>query len=315
MTLGATGSTGPRMGFVGVSTGGSSILKVFPLWADVLGLPTRTLVGHDLPLDAPPATYRDLVTAIAADDEELGALVTTHKVAVHDAAADLFDELDDLALAFGEISCISKRDGRLLGSAKDPLTARLALEEFLPGDHFARTGAAALVLGSGGAGTALSQQLAVRGDRPSQVVCTALDQAPLDHARSVHERSGVPGDLVRYVPTPGPDDVAGLVGALPPGSLVVNATGMGKDRPGSPVPDGVTLPRDGYVWDFNYRGSLELLAQARAQQAGPAGRGLHVEDGWRYFVHGWSQAVAEVFDVAMPPETVDELGRVAAGTR
>ena len=303
---------GLRMGFVGVSTGGSSILRVFPLWADVLGLPTRTLVGHDVPLDAPPATYRALVAAIAADNEELGALVTTHKVAVHDTCADLFDELDELARTFGEVSCIAKRDGRLVGSAKDPVTARLALEEFLPADHFASTGAAALVLGSGGAGTALSQQLLVRGDRPSQVVCTALEQAPLDHARSVHERSGVPGGLVRYVATSAPDDVAELVAALPPGSLVVNATGMGKDRPGSPVPDRTPFPRDGYVWDFNYRGSLELLAQARAQQPG---RGLHVEDGWRYFVHGWSQAVADVFDVPMPPETVDELGRVAAGTR
>lgn len=306
---------GLRMGFVGVSTGGSSILKVFPLWADVLGLPTRTLVGHDVPLDAPPATYRDLVSAIAADDQELGALVTTHKVAVHDTCADLFDELDELAQTFGEVSCIAKRDGRLLGSAKDPITARLALEEFLPADHFASTGATALVLGSGGAGTALSQQLGVRDDRPGQVVCTALEQAQLDHTRDVHERSGVPAGLVRYVRTARPDDVADLVAALPAGSLVVNATGMGKDRPGSPVPDGVVLPRDGYVWDFNYRGSLELLAQARAQQARPDGRGLHVEDGWRYFVHGWSQAVAEVFDVPMPPETVDELGRAAVGTR
>lgn len=307
-----TDGSGQRMGFVGVSTSGSSILTVFPLWADVLGLPTRTLVGHDVPLDAPPETYRDLVAAIAADGEELGALVTTHKVAVHDACADLFDELDENARAFGEISCISKRDGRLLGSAKDPLTARLALEEFLPADHFARTGAAALVLGSGGAGTALSQQLGVRGDRPAEIVCTALEQGQLDHARAVHERSGVPADLVRYVRTTGPDDVAGLVDGLPDASLVVNATGMGKDRPGSPVPDGAVLPRDGYVWDFNYRGSLELLAQARPQRDE---RGLHVEDGWRYFVHGWSQAVAEVFDVPMPPETVDELGRVAAGTR
>ena len=42
---------------------------------------------------------------------------------------------------------------------------------------------------------------------------------------------------------------------------------------------------------------------------------LHVEDGWRYFVHGWTQVVAEVFDVPMPPDTVDELGRIAARLR
>ena len=309
---GDEGGAGLRMGFVGVSTAGSSILAVFPAWAGVLGLPTRTLVGHDVPLDAPPERYRELVSTIAANSDELGALVTTHKVAVHDAAGDLFDALDEAALAFGEVSCIAKRDERLLGSAKDPLTARLALEEFLPADHFATTGAAALVLGSGGAGTALSSQLAVRPDRPGEVVCTALDEAALHHARRVHERCGVPDGLVRYVRTPSPQDVAALVEALPPASLVVNATGMGKDRPGSPLPSGTRLPADGYVWDFNYRGSLELLAQARAQEAT---QHLHVEDGWRYFVHGWSQAVAEVFGVPMPPETVAELARVAAGTR
>ena len=31
---------GSYMGFVGVATGTSSIRKVFPLWADALGLPT-----------------------------------------------------------------------------------------------------------------------------------------------------------------------------------------------------------------------------------------------------------------------------------
>ena len=303
---------GTTMAFVGVSTGGSSILRVFPAWADLLGLPARRLVGHDVPLDAPRDTYRRLVSALAADDTCRGALVTTHKVAVHDAAADLFDDLDEAAWTFGEISCIAKRDGRLLGSAKDPLTARLALEDLVPADHFAQTGGAAVVLGSGGAGTALSQQLGTRADRPSQVVCTALTTEPLEHARRVHEASGVPAGLVRYVVTPGPADVAAVVTSLPAQSLVVNATGMGKDRPGSPLPDGTPFPDRALVWDFNYRGSLDLLAQARAQAAA---RGLRVEDGWRYFVHGWSQAVAEVFDLTLDPATVDELGRIAAEVR
>src|SRR3712207_6562026 len=175
--------TEPCMGFVGVSTGGSSIRAVFPQWADALGLPARTLVGHDIPLDAPPEAYRDVVRLIRDDPAHHGALVTTHKVAVHDASRDLFDAVDELAETFGEISCLAKRGDRLLGSAKDPVTARLALEEFLPPDHFGRTGGAALVLGSGGAGTALSHQLGVRADPPAEIICTALSRGPLDHAR------------------------------------------------------------------------------------------------------------------------------------
>lgn len=304
--------TGSSMGFVGVSTGGSSIRTVFPQWADALGLPTRTLVGHDVPLDSPPEVYRRLVEEIRDDPQHWGALVTTHKMAVHAAAADLFDSLDELAETFGEVSCIAKRGDRLEGSAKDPVTARLALEEFLAPDHFARTGGVALVLGSGGAGTALSHQLGVRSDRPQQVICTALTREPLDYARAVHERAGLPAGLVRYETTAGPEQVGALMAGLPPGSLVVNATGMGKDRPGSPVPDDVQFPEQGVVWEFNYRGPLDFWHQALRQQDA---RGLTVEDGWRYFVHGWTQAVAEVFDVPMPPATVDELGRIAARLR
>ena len=300
------------MGFVGVSTAGSSIRQVFPQWADALQLPTRTLIGHDIALDSAPPVYREVVQNIRDDPQHWGALVTTHKMAVHAAARDLFDSCDELAETFGEISCIAKRGDRLIGSAKDPVTARLALEEFLPPDHFSRNGGVALILGSGGAGTALAHQLGVRGDAPQQIICTALTQEPLDHARRIHERAGLPAGLVRYVVTANRDDVAALLAALPPTSLVVNATGMGKDRPGSPLPPAARLPERGVVWEFNYRGPLDFWHQALAQQQE---RELHVEDGWRYFVHGWTQAVAEVFDVAMPADTVDELGRIAARVR
>lgn len=300
------------MGFVGVSTKGSSIRKVFPEWADALGLPTRTLVGHDVALDSPPQVYRDVVKGIRDEPEHLGALVTTHKMAVYAAAADLFDDLDQLAQTFGEISCIAKRDERLVGSAKDPVTARLALDEFLPADHFRRGGGSALILGCGGAGTALSHQLGVRADRPGQIICTALTEAPLRHAREVHLRAGLPADLLRYVVTADSDSADRLMESLPSASLVVNATGMGKDRPGSPVSNGASFPQHGVVWEFNYRGPLNFWHQAVGQRVE---RQLVVEDGWRYFVHGWTQAVAEVFDVPMPPETVNQLGRIAAGFR
>jgi len=123
------------MGFIGVTTGGSSIMKVFPKWAEVLGLPTRTLIGRDIDMGAPPEVYRDVVNSIKDDPDHWGALVTTHKIAVFESAGDLFDDLDDLAQTFGEISSIAKRGNRLTGAAKDPVTVRLALEDFLPADH------------------------------------------------------------------------------------------------------------------------------------------------------------------------------------
>jgi shikimate 5-dehydrogenase len=99
---------------------------------------------------------------------------------------------------------------------------------------------------------------------------------------------------------------------LPRASLVVNATGLGKDAPGSPLSDSARFPEAGIAWEFNYRGSLEFLAQARAQKQE---RNLVVEDGWRYFIHGWSQVIADVFGIEMTPSRVEQLGNVADGFR
>lgn len=300
------------MGFVGVSTGSSSIMTVFPLWADILDLPTRTLVGHDLPLDATPAQYRALVEQIRDDPHHRGALVTTHKMNVYAAASDLFDELDPFAVSCAEISSIAKRGTRLSGRAKDPITVDLALNDFLPADHFARTGAEVVILGAGGSGTALSWALSERDDAPSRVTVTARDDDTLEHLREVHRQHGTREGLIEYVRTDTVQDAAAIVAASAPGSVIVNATGLGKDRPGSPLPDDVVFPENAYVWEFNYRGTLEFLHQARAQRDA---RSLHVVDGWRYFIHGWSQVVADVFEITLTPDVIEQLAAAAEVAR
>jgi len=305
-------TTGGYMGFVGVSTGSSSIMKVFPKWAEVLGLPTENLIGHDLPMDATPEQYVAMVEQIRDDPNHRGALVTTHKMNVFAAASDLFDELDPFAVSCSEISSISKRGDRLIGRAKDPLTVDLALDDFLPADHFARTGAEVVILGAGGSGTALSWALAERADAPAKITVTARDDDKLDHLREVHRQHGTPDGLITYVRTDTVQDAAAIVAGAPAGSLIVNATGLGKDRPGSPLPDDVAFPEDAWVWEFNYRGSLEFLHQARAQEGA---RGLHVVDGWRYFIHGWSQVVADVFEIDLTPEIVERLAQAAESVR
>lgn len=298
------------MSFIGVTTGSSSIMRVFPRWAEILGLPTSTLVGCDIPLGAPVERYRREVLAIREDPEHRGALVTTHKMALYEATHDLFDELDDFARACGEISSISARGGRLHGHAKDPVTANLALAEFLPERHFEGR-RDAIVLGAGGAGLALTWLLAARPDLPRRIVVTDTDPRRLEHLETVHARRGTPADLLTLVPA---DDAAtaALLAGAPEGSLVVNASGLGKDRPGSPVPEGAHFPRGAYVWEFNYRGTLEFLQQAQKQKAE---RELHVEDGWRYFLHGWSQVIAEVFSLELTEELMEELAAAAEAVR
>jgi shikimate dehydrogenase len=68
----------------------------------------------------------------------------------------------------------------------------------------------------------------------------------------------------------------------------LNATGLGKDGAGSPLPCPAPWPRGALVWDLNYRGALRFLEDAR-RVAGELG--LRVHDGWRLFLYGWSEAL------------------------
>jgi len=46
-------------------------------------------------------------------------------------------------------------------------------------------------------------------------------------------------------------------------------------------------------------------------------RNLQIEDGWVYFIHGWTRVVAEVFNVAIPvKDTIfDDLSKIASQFR
>ena len=306
-------ATRPTFYFIGVTTGKSSIMQVFPAWADHLGLKHAEIKGIDFPIGASAAAYRDVVTFIKADPLSLGALVTTHKIDLYKACRDLFDVVDPYAAAMHETSCLSKRDGRLVCHAKDAISSGLALEAFLSPEHFARTGAEVFAMGAGGSTIALTRHL-MRGERgadvPARIVVSDRQQARLDEIRRFHAGLASPVP-VEYVLATSREDNDAVVAELRPGSLVINATGLGKDAPGSPLTEAVSWPRDGIVWDLNYRGDLVFLAQARARRDA---RHLQIEDGWVYFIHGWTQVIAEVFDVAIPvagPE-FDAISRLAA---
>ena len=298
-----------RMLFIGVSTEGSSIFELFPGWTQILGI-DATLEGHDIPLRAPPEAFRAAVERIGGDPARLGALVTTHKVDVFEHAGDLFDELDPNARLCREVSCISKRDGALVGHAKDPITAGRTLAEFFPADRWAG-GAHVLCLGAGGAGTAIVVHLAGLRPGPEAVVVTDTDERRLRSLQSVLAEldTSLPVRL-EHVRTAADTDA--LLAGLPPGSLVVNATGLGKDAPGSPISDAAQFPEGALIWELNYRGELRFLEQARRQREA---RRLEIHDGWRYFLHGWSEVVAEVFHVELTPALFERLADSAAERR
>ena len=79
------------------------------------------------------------------------------------------------------------------------------------------------------------------------------------------------------------------------------------------MPTGIsTEPATYEAWEFNYRGELDFMHQSLAQVES---RNVKVEDGWIYFVHGWTQVVAQVLHFDLTPALFDKLNEAASSVR
>jgi len=304
----------PTFYFVGVTTSKSSIMKVFPRWAEALGHPEIVMEGIDHPLHDEPGSYRQTVAQIKYDPLSLGALVTSHKISLFEAASDMFDILHSSAIVTGEVSCISKRNGQLVGHAKDPLTSGISLDDVLGEGYFARTGGQVLNFGAGGSGKAIALHLIEKEnprDRPDHFVMVNRSEPRLFKFREMVDSldTDIHFDCILNNDPKRNDEI---MADMPDGSVVINATGLGKDLPGSPVTDDGLFPQNGVAWEINYRGELDFWHQAKAQEVS---RSVLVEDGWLYFVHGWAQHIAEVLHIDMDEQTFEKLADIAEELR
>jgi len=306
--------TVPTFYFVGVTTSKSSIMKVFPRWMEVLGRSNVVIEGIDHAIHDEPEKYRQTVAQFKYDPLSLGGLVTTHKIDLLEAARDMFEHLHSSALLTGEVSSISKRGDELWGHAKDPLTSGLSMDAFLGEGYFERTGGHFLCFGAGGSGKAMALHLINKtdlADRPERFVVVNRSQGRLEGMQAMVESLETDIEFV-YIQSANPLLNDTVMASMPDGSVVVNATGMGKDTPGSPVTSAGLFPRDGIAWEINYRGELDFWHQAMAQQES---RGVFVEDGWLYFLHGWTQVIAEVLHIEIDEERFARLSDVAEDLR
>ena len=304
----------PTFYFIGVTTGKSSIMKVFPLWMKILGREDVIIEGIDCKIHDDPDIYRQAVAQIKYDSLSLGALVTTHKIDLLSAARDMFDYLDPYAMITDEVSSISKLDGRLEGHAKDPITSGASLDAIIEKDYFAKTGGDVLSFGAGGSAIATLLHLINKkdkGDRPEKFVFVNRSQGRLDHAKEMV--SGLETDIeIDYICNSDPSVNDQIMDKFPPYSIIINATGMGKDTPGSPVTWEGKFPMHSISWEFNYRGELDYLHQSLAQAESHQ---VKVEDGWLYFVHGWTQVIAQVLHFDLTPVLFDCLNEAASTVR
>jgi shikimate 5-dehydrogenase len=308
-------NTKPTHYFIGVTTGISAIMKIFPEWAKYFQLGDCQIKGMNFPLNTERGAYREAVNFIKNDPYAVGALVTTHKINLLKACRDLFDSLDPYAALLGEVSCISKNGDQLVGHAKDAITAELALKAIIGEGYWQRTHAELLCLGAGGANVALTTCLMQRtnGDKPSKIIVTDKSEDRLLEMEAVHQKIKLNTEI-QYKLVKNVSDTEGVVEGLKQGSVIANGTGMGKDTPGSPLSDTTIFPKNGVVWEYNYRGDLQFLAQAKRQQTT---QNLTIADGWVYFIHGWTRVLAETFHVDIPTTggMFEELSRIAAQYR
>ncbi len=301
----------PTLYFIGVSTAYSSIMNIFPQWARHLKLGDAQIVGMDFPLKARAEDYRAAVAFIKDEPNAYGALITSHKINLLRASHDLFDSLDPYAQLLGEISCIAKSGGKLMGHAKDAYTSALSLQAMITDDYWTKYPTDMLCMGAGGANLALTSYLLqqARGSQPQRLIITDIRKKSLKEMATIH-RQIAPNRPVEYRLCESPAAHDAILGSLLPHAIVINGTGLGKDLAGSPLTDDALFPAQAIVWEYNYRGERLFLQQAKAQQAQQQ---LQIHDGWTYFIYGWTQIMAEVFHIHIPTKgkLLDKLSDIA----
>ncbi len=226
--------------------------------------------------------FAAFLPAVFALDNVRGALITMpHKVSV----VELLDEVTPTVRMAGSCNAVKKApDGRLLGDMFDGIGFVRGLRR----KGFDFRGRRALVIGTGGVGSAIAASLA-------QTELAGIDlydvHAPSAEALANRLRTHVPGLVVRT----GHNDAAGQ-------DLVVNATPLGMN-PGDPVPTDLSrLQARTWVAEVVMSGTPTPFVQRALQLGCPVQMGTDML---------FEQIPAYLEFFGLPTTTPEHLRRVA----
>jgi shikimate dehydrogenase len=304
--------------FIGVTTKQSAMVQILPLWSQALNI-KLDLIGIDLSLDASPSQYREAVARIKNDPDAIGSVVTTHKTKLFEHAFSLFDKFDTLAEVTKEVCSITRRAGVLEGLAgTDCLSTTHGLNDILGSDYWKSYASDVVCFGAGGVARSIALSLLCdfqtlspfsnpRKYLPKRLVFVDINPSQIQSIKDLL----APFSERMQIEFLHQNEVAAndrLVASSSEHSLIINATGMGKDRPGSPLSNAVIFPEQSIAWDLNYRGERLFLQQAQVQKES---RRLTIHDGWLCFMHGWTQSLQASLQHNFSKEQFDHLVDVA----
>lgn len=294
----------PNFYFLGVTTSQSSVHTYFSRWCKILQADAQ-LVCCDIIVGATSAVYERFVDQLLFRENVVGSLVTTHKAALYEFCANRFSNLTEDSRNLEEIGVAFKERGGWSADAPDVRSTKFVLARLLSSQQWLNGSRQVVIFGSGGAGLALAMALSKLANPPTKVVLTEANRNRLSTVAKILGKS----NALSMIELEYSEKNQQLLDRSPQGSLLVNASGLGKDLPGSPVESFEGAPKDAIVWDFNYRGDLQFLDQARSIDLS---KSPLIEDGWNYFISGWAHTMCRVFKKDCTDKIVADFSRVVS---
>jgi shikimate dehydrogenase len=198
-------------------------------------------------------------------------LTIPHKI----IAVDLVRHIDPAAAEAGAVNTLSRRDDGFEGFNTDGYGVSRAVTEDL---GVAMAGANVILVGAGGAARATAVT-ALREGCASLWIGNRTASSLIDLMRTLR-----PLATRAQIPLQG-FDLAKPPAALPPDSLVINATSVGLKAGDAPPIDIAKLPGQPRVYDMIYNPPLTALMSAAAS------RGLRTANGLSMLVHQGARAL------------------------